>query len=67
MPLLRCMGAPADYVDTGDMFALSTFGERDFYFMTPLPSMKPDSKPPYNRISNATREVVGAPRLCHLQ
>ena len=41
------------------MFSLSTFGERDFYFQTPMPSIAPDTRPPYDRINNATSEAVG--------
>ena len=58
----RCMAAPADFVDTGDMFSMATMGERDYYFVTPQPVITPDLRPPWDRISNTTRAIVGAPQ-----
>ena len=55
----RCLGAPADYVDTGDMFSMSTFGEKDHQFITPLPSVLPDPEPPWGRIRNDSRGIIG--------
>ena len=55
----RCGGAPS-YETSESMFALSYFGELDFRFLSHGRTVLPDPSPPFDRVLNTSRGVLGA-------
>ena len=59
----RCYSAPPGYASIGNMFALSTFGERDFLYQSQHPIVAPQGSTGF--LHNASRITYG--KVCNLQ